>query len=162
MLYTPLLQGWARRAGVNQSGVDDLVQDVFLKIAREMPRFEYDAAKKNFRGWLKTITIHAALDLQRQKAIFCLSESALAEVMDNATLEELWDAEYKQQIVAHALRVMKTDFEPKTWKACWETTVQGRAASDVGRELGMSQAAVFMAKSRVLKRLREELREMLE
>ena len=57
---------------------------------------------------------------------------------------------------------MQTDFQPATWKACWETVVAGRHAADVAAELGLSENAVYLAKARVLRRLREELAELLD
>lgn len=160
-LYTPLLFAWARKAGMAESDAGDLVQDVFLKLTAELPRFTYDSQRKNFRGWLKTITINACRDRQR-RPLAVIGDSALQNLADDPLLEQLWEQEYQKQLVAQALRIMQTDFEPTTWKACWETTVNARPAKEVGAELGLSESAVFMAKSRVLRRLREELKELLE
>jgi RNA polymerase sigma-70 factor (ECF subfamily) len=53
--------------------------------------------------------------------------------------------------------IMRGDFEERTWHAFWETAVEKRQAGDVAQTLGISLGAVYMAKSRVLRRLREEL-----
>jgi len=71
--------------------------------------------------------------------------------------EAIWEAEYRQQVAHRALELMQTDFEPATWKACWEVVVVGRRVAEVAAELGMTPGAVFAAKFRVLARLREEL-----
>ncbi|MBC7817004.1 MAG: sigma-70 family RNA polymerase sigma factor, partial [Planctomycetaceae bacterium] len=68
-LYSPLLFAFARRAGMNDNDAADVVQDVFLVLMDELPGFEYDAARKNFRGWLKTITVHKCRERQRRRGI---------------------------------------------------------------------------------------------
>jgi len=77
-------------------------------------------------------------------------------------MESLWEAEYQQHLVGQALRIMRTDFQETTWKACWETLVAGRPAAEVAAELGLSENAVFVARCRVLRRLREELAGLLD
>ena len=61
-----------------------------------------------------------------------------------------------------ALELMQADFQPTTWKACWEYAVQGRPAEEVARELDTTVAVVYAAKSRVLRRLRQELAGLLD
>jgi RNA polymerase sigma-70 factor (ECF subfamily) len=77
--------------------------------------------------------------------------------------EALFDeAEYRARLVARALELMQAEFQPTTWKACWELVVAGRPAADVARELGISENAVHLAKGRVLRRLRKELEGLLD
>jgi RNA polymerase sigma-70 factor (ECF subfamily) len=73
-------------------------------------------------------------------------------------VEEVIEKEYQQYLVCRALQVMKTDFQPTTWKAFWEHVCLGRPAAEVASELGMTVKAVYLAKARVLRRLREELK----
>jgi RNA polymerase sigma-70 factor (ECF subfamily) len=72
------------------------------------------------------------------------------------------EAEYRAQLVARALELMQAEFQPTTWKACWEFVVNGRPAADVARDLGMSENAVYLAKARVLRLLRQELDGLLD
>ena len=58
--------------------------------------------------------------------------------------------------------MMRADFQPATWQACWENVVAGRPAADVARELGITADAVYAATYRVLRRLRQELHGLLE
>ena len=91
--------------------------------------------------------------------------SAANAVSDVAALpdEEPFDeVEYRQQLVRRALQIMQAEFEPTTWKACWESVVSGRAATEVAAELGVSVDVVYGAKSRVLRRLRQELAGLLD
>jgi RNA polymerase sigma-70 factor (ECF subfamily) len=161
-LFTPLLYHWARGVGLQSSDASDLVQDVLLLLLRKLPDFHYDP-HRSFRAWLKTVTLNRwrsgrrAAGLPREPGA-----NSLAEVAGEDPAEALWEAEYQQHLLARALRVMKADFQPTTWKACWEHVVCGRPAAEVAAELGISCASVYSAKSRVLRRLRQELAGLLD
>jgi RNA polymerase sigma-70 factor (ECF subfamily) len=164
-LYTPLLYRWAQRAGLPDQDAADLVQDVLVVLMKELPEFEYDVARKNFRGWLKTITVNKCRERLRRRAPVVGpggDADSLGDLQDVEQLDEFWETEYQQHLVRKALEVMRTEFEPKTWQACWEHTVNDKSAAEVGRELGMSEAAVYVSKSRVLRRLRQELAGLLD
>ena len=90
------------------------------------------------------------------------SDPGLSQFADAADSDEFWNVEYRQQLVARALEIMQAEFEPSTWQACWQTTVEDRPAADVAAELGITINAVYVARSRVLRRLREELRDLLD
>ena len=75
---------------------------------------------------------------------------------------EIEEEEYRRYLVRRALGLMQAEFEPATWKACWEFVVHDRPAAEVAAELGLSVNAVYLAKSRVLRRLRAELRGLLD
>jgi RNA polymerase sigma-70 factor (ECF subfamily) len=162
-LFTPLIYGVARRAGLQSDDARDLVQDVLLLLARKMPEFHYDRTK-SFRGWLRTVTINKVRERARRKG----ATARQAEERDLSQLEDLADGslleetEYQQMLANRALELMRAEFTPTTWQACWEHVVSGRTAAEVGAELGISEGAVYVAKCRVLKRLREELEGLLE
>ncbi|MGH7139238.1 MAG: hypothetical protein ACREHD_26125, partial [Pirellulales bacterium] len=84
------------------------------------------------------------------------------DAIESPQSSAFWEAEYREHIASLALSAMQEHFEPKSWRACWETVVNGRSAADVGLELGMSEGAIYVAKCRVLRRLRQELAGMLE
>jgi RNA polymerase sigma-70 factor (ECF subfamily) len=162
-LYTPSLYTWARQTGLQETDADDLVQDVLTTLVLELPRFQYDA-RKSFRAWLKTITLNRWRDQRRR-------QSARPRSANGAALQELAapdeasgfaETEYQQQLVARAIQLMQQDFEPNTWKACWELVVNGRPAGEVAAQLGIREGTVYSAKCRVLRRLRQELDGMLE
>jgi RNA polymerase sigma-70 factor (ECF subfamily) len=154
-LYTPLLYHWGRRAGLQDPDVADLVQDVFRILVQKMPAFEYDE-KRTFRGWLRTTLLNqwrASLRRRTEKPLM----DGDGQVAETDPQGNLIDQEYREYLVARAMQVMKTDFQPATWQACWEHVACGRPVADVARELGISVKAVYLAKARVLRRLREEL-----
>ena len=161
-LYTPLLFHWACRVGLSEDDAADLVQDVFVTLLEKLPTFYYEP-RKSFRAWLKTILLNRWRNHCRSRAAcpVVMGDNALA---DAASSEEIpfFEEEYRQALVSRALHLMRTDFEPTTWRACWEFVVGGRPAAQVAAELGLSINAVYLAKSRVLRRLREQLDGLLD
>lgn len=161
-LYTPLLYHWmTRRLRVKHEDTADLLQDVFLILLRVLPAFHYDPSKR-FRAWLWTVCKRKYLELYApQGPQPSLSPEALDDLeADNV---EAWqEEEYRDHLVACALRLMRTEFHASTWQACWAVVVEGRPAAEVAAELGLSVNAVWVAKSRVLRRLREKLQGLLD
>jgi RNA polymerase sigma-70 factor (ECF subfamily) len=138
------------------------VQEVFTALLRKLPEFTYDRGK-SFRAWLRTLTLNKWREKQRRAgARREEGAAALPDVAAADSAEALWEAEYQQHLVRRALEVMRREFQPATWKACWAMVVEDRSAADVAAELGLSPGAVRSAKFRVLCRLREELEGLLE
>jgi RNA polymerase sigma-70 factor (ECF subfamily) len=161
-LYTPLLFYWARQAGMRSPDDADLVQEVFAVLVQKLPEFNYDS-QKSFRGWMRTIVLNRWRDQRRHKigAPKQHGADALEELPDPAVEEAFWEREHRQQLVARALELMKTDFEEKTWRSCWECVVADRPATEVAAELAMTPNAVYVAKYRVIRHLRRELEGLL-
>jgi RNA polymerase sigma-70 factor (ECF subfamily) len=153
-LYAPLIRHWARRAGMQESDVADLLQDVFSVLLRRLPQFEYDPAR-SFRAWLRQIVLNVWRAHVRRRRGAALENSPEPAVEDPA--EEFWNDEFAGHVTRRALLIMKRDFAPTTWQACWAVVVEQRPAADVARELGITVGAVYAARFRVLGRLREEL-----
>lgn len=160
-LYTPLLYGWACRLGLQQSDAADLVQDVFVILVRKLPAFRHDG-QRSFRGWLRTVLQNQWRDRRVRAPVLALDAAPVQAADEPDPAEIMEESEYRRYLVGRALQLMQADFQPATWKACWETVVQGRPAGEVAAELGMSPAAVYAATSRVLRRLRHELDGLLE
>lgn len=161
-LYTPLLFYWARRTGLQEADAADLVQDVFTLLVKKLPEFHY-APGKSFRGWLRTVTLNKWRERQRQRTVALVDQDQTADaVVDPEDGEAFWETEYRQHVFARAFELMQSEFQPTTWKACWEQVVAGKPAGVVAAELGMSAGAVRAAKFRVLCRLRQEFDGMLD
>ena len=156
-LYSPLLYYWARGVKLPIADAADLVQDVLLTVVEKMPEFAYDPSQ-SFRGWLRTITLNKWRERCRRYAAAPPTTGVdVAELMDGNGTDLFAEDEYHQWLVRQALEIMQAEFEPTTWKACWEAVVGGRSAVDIAAELKVSVDVVYGAKSRVLRRLREEL-----
>ena len=156
-LYTPLLLYWARQRGLQETDAADLAQEVLLIVCQQLPTFEYDPSRR-FRGWLRTVAVNKANEFYRRRMI---GDRLAAQVEPDAfaapDVEMFWEHEYRQHLFARALQLMQGEFEPKTWQAALESVTGDRPVAEVARALGMSPAAVYQSRSRVLRRLRHEL-----
>jgi RNA polymerase sigma-70 factor (ECF subfamily) len=167
-LYGPVVYGFARNRGLQDADAADLMQEVLRSVARNAGRLEYDPKRGTFRGWLYTITrnkIYNFLTAGKNKAKPTGDESAqerLESLPDNNgdDPDAAWELEYQRRLSAQAMERVKHEFQPNTWKAFWGTAVDDRPAEDVGKELKMSVGAVYVAKSRVIARLREEVKSL--
>lgn len=159
-LYTPLLFQWARQLGLGPEDAADLVQDIFTILIRKLPEFSYNPGQ-SFRAWLKTVTRNRWRDLCRRRAAVPQGDPLSdVEVPDPTTAFE--EADYRQHLVRRALELMQAEFQPVTWKAYWEYLIVGRPAAEVARELGITSNAVYLAKVRVVARLRQDLDGLLD
>ena len=161
-LYTPLLYHWGRRAGLTCEDAADLVEDVLLILIQKLPSFNYDP-QGSFRGWLRTVTLNKWRENLRRRDVAIRSNGvALTQLATDDPQDLFEEQEYRQYLVGRALELMQHEFEPSTWRACWQCVVDGQPAADVARQLGLTVNAVYLAKSRVLRRLSQELKGLLE
>ncbi len=162
-LYQPLLVAWAARAGAQAADADDLAQDVLLVVFREVGGFERRRPGA-FRTWLRTILVHRVRDYFRgqQYRPTATGDSDFLRRLDElespeSALSRLWDRDHDEHVAASLLRRVQGDFTPPTWEAFRRHALEGEPAAGVAAELGLSLNSVLLAKSRVLKRLRQEL-----
>lgn len=158
-LYTPLLFYWAKKAGLQESDAADLVQEVLVVLVQKMPEFQYQPGK-SFRSWMRTILMNKWRNRRQGEPLPLVGTDIESSAPDGVRILE--EEEYRRYLVHRALKLMQTDFEPATWKACWEMVVNERPAAEVGKELGMTVNAVYLAKSRVLNQLRRDLEGLLD
>lgn len=161
-LYTPLLFSWARRANLSESDAADLVQDVFAILVRKLPEFVYDP-NKSFRQWLRKVTLNKWREnFRRATPERALTQADVDKLTDADPVDGFWDLEYQQLLVMRARQLARDQFEPATWEAFWRVVVDDEPAERVGHDLGLSVAAIYAAKYRVVVRLRKGLKGLLE
>jgi RNA polymerase sigma-70 factor (ECF subfamily) len=162
-LYTPLLCHWIRRQGWQGPEAADLVQDVFTVLVQRLPEFRYDPGKR-FRAWLWTVTVNCCRQRQRRQPALVLRDdlAALSPTADADPAEAVAAEEYRLYLTRRAMELMRAEFQPSTWQAFWECVVNERPAAAVARELELSENAVYLARGRVLRRLRQELDGLLD
>ena len=154
------------RAGVG-ADADDLGQDILLVLVAEAPGFERQR-NGSFRTWLRVVTVNRVRTWRRSRARRPVTaadptEAFLAQLEDPAgDLARQWDRDHNKHVTDRLLAVVKPDFTPAVWTAFEDQALAGRPAADVAAELGMSVAAVLQAKSRVLRRLRQEAGGLLD
>lgn len=167
LLYGPIVYRWIRLTRLSHEDALDVTQEVFLSVSRHLHTFQRESAGQSLRKWLWTITRNKVLNHIRAKHNSeAVGGSAVLEQFRQLPEREDSDCNLADavtcELAQRALRLIQSDFEETTWRAFWETTVHERAAADVGRELNLSLAAVYKAKSRVLQRLRQELSGLIE
>lgn len=168
-LYTPLLQGWLHRHGLQSSDADDLVQEVLAVVVRELPGFEHNHRPGAFRHWLRAILtnrLRAFWKARQHRPVAPGSSSFQAAVDqledDKSGLSQLWDDEHNRHVVGKLLDQIRSQVAPNTWLAFYRVSLEGKAEEVVAAELGLTVNAVFIAKSRVLNRLRQEGRGLID
>jgi RNA polymerase sigma-70 factor (ECF subfamily) len=164
-LYSPLVYGWARRADLQAADAADVMQEVFRAVLTGIAGFRRDRPGDRFRSWLWGITHNKLADFWRQRA----SQPAVAGGSDaQERLAQLAAEEeassFGQQpsaqtlgVFRRAVRLLRSEFEERSWRAFWRVVVEGQRPADVAAELGLTVNAVYVAKSRILHRLRQEL-----
>jgi RNA polymerase sigma-70 factor, ECF subfamily len=169
-LYTPLVVRWCAAGGLRSHDAADVTQEVFQAVFHGIGGFERHGAGESLRGWLWTITRNKICDHFRRRKGEPVAVGGTANIdraaSDSAiglTENEPEPAEsVRRELVHRALALLETDFEATTWQAFWATTIDGLPAKTVAEKLGMTPAAVYTAKSRVLSRLRRELEGLWE
>jgi RNA polymerase sigma-70 factor (ECF subfamily) len=165
-LYQPMIRAWLLRHLVHPQEADDLTQDVLAVLVRELARFAHAGRPGSFRGWLRTITVNRAREAWR--AGRCRPRGGdFGEVLDHladpdSPLTASWDREHDAHVLRRILTLLESEFEPATVRAFRRLVFDGARPADVAAELGMTLAAIYGAKSRVLARLRQEAEGLID
>lgn len=159
-LYEPLIRGWLQRKRLVVSDRDDIVQDVLTVVVRRLPEFHHNGRVGAFRLWLKTIAINCLREYWkrlRDHPHRVVASNILNDWADpHSSLSLEWDREHDRQLVQKLLAFLQPEFTPVTWQAFHQVVIEGKKASDVALALAITLNAVYIAKSRVLTRLRHE------
>ncbi len=165
VLYEPLVLRLMRRRGLQESDARDTTQQVLLRISGAIERYQPDGAEASFRRWLfrvaRNVVVTFLMRQSRQPELF--NDRQIAEVLD-ATLavsseSDLFDHEYRQQVLAWATEQVRREFRDTTWQAFVETNINGRSIAEVASELSLSPGSVYVARSRIIARLRAKVEE---
>jgi RNA polymerase sigma factor (sigma-70 family) len=165
-LYGPVVYGFARSRGLQDADAADLMQDVMRSVSSAIGRFDYDRQQGTFRGWLFTITRNKIFNFLSARRI---RPRASGDTTTNLLLDaqpegnegaDEWELEYQRRLASLAMDRVKGEFQENTWRAFWLTAVDGVAAAEAGKQVGISPVAVYVAKSRVLARLKDEIETM--
>jgi RNA polymerase sigma-70 factor (ECF subfamily) len=158
-----------RQQAVHPQDADDLTQEVLTILTRQLPRYQHSGCPGSFRSWLRTITVNRAREYWRAgrcraDALGGTSFQDFHNHLDDpdSDLSKQWDAEHDRQLCERLLRILEQDFKPTTVQAFRRLVFDGASGAEVAAELGLTRAAVYMAQSRVLRRLREEAAGLLD
>jgi RNA polymerase sigma-70 factor (ECF subfamily) len=165
-LYSPLVHHWCRQGGIAEHEIADVTQEVFAAVASSLAQFRSDQPGTTFRGWMRGITRHKLLNHARARVAPAVggteAQINLQQIPAPAAESELSESPAEvSELYQRALRLVQHQVEDRTWTAFWRATVESRATADVATELGITPNAVRLAKSHVLRRLREEMGDLI-
>jgi RNA polymerase sigma-70 factor (ECF subfamily) len=165
-IYAPLVFGFARRQGLQSADAADLTQEVLRAVAGAAARLEYAPQRGSFRGWLFTITRNRLRNFlaSRRRHPVGSGDSAAQRLLEEQPArqedEVEWDRDCERRLFAWAAEQVRTTCQETTWRAFWLTAVEGKSGKEVARVLGLTQAAVYLAKRRVMARLKEQVAQL--
>jgi len=168
-LYAPLIYGYARKRGLQDADAADLTQVCLRQVAAHVGSLEYDPSRGTFRGWLFTIVRNRLHDFRnRPRQLHQGSgDSRMQQFLETQPAPQPdetgeWDREYRRGLLAWAAEQVRPEVQEATWQAFWQTAVECKPGKEVASSLGLTVAAVYLAKSRVMARLRALIREVQE
>jgi len=168
-IYAPLTYFWCRKSGVSAEDSRDVVQDVFSSMWKAIDGFRPDRKSGSFRGWLCTITRSKVADHWRRCAGHPNAIGGtdahrqfqqLQELDPSTSPGDLSSSIERSGVLHRAVQIVRNDFEAKTWQLFSRVVLDGESIATVADEFSVSSAAVRQAKSRVLRRLRVELKSL--
>jgi RNA polymerase sigma-70 factor (ECF subfamily) len=168
-LYSSVIYRWCRRSGLAAEDAADVLQEVLAAVLLHLTDFRRDRSQDSFSGWLATITRNKVRDHYRRRHGKAearggsTAQRQMAEIPQPSEpgAESIQpDAESAAWLSRRVLETIRAEFEVHTWQAFWQTIVEGRSPTHVASDLQISTAAVYMAKSRVLRRLRQAMGEL--
>ena len=168
-LYRPLILGWLNRQGVPSRDLEDLSQDILLTVVKHLPTFQHSGNRGAFRSWLRTIVCSRTADYWRavdpgnQADGGSGATVALQQIEDpDSDLNRQWDEEHDRYVLDCLLDLVGEEFEPTTLQAFRRLALDGVSGAEAAQELGLSVAAVYMARSRVLARIRQKAEGLID
>jgi len=160
-LYVPVIYGYARRQGLQDADAVDVTQDVLRAVAGSINRLAYDPVRGAFRSWLFTVVRRQLANWRRWKrnkpqgSGDPATHRILEEHPGAVTVATAWEAEWEQRLFARACAQARRTVTATTWQAFWRTAMENQAGKQVAADLGITVAAVYLARSRIVARLKQ-------
>lgn len=166
-IYEPLIFAFCRKNGLQEADARDVTQDVMCSVISAIQKFEYDRSHGKFRSWLyrvirSKLANHFNKSAKQPRGSGKTIVNQMLNEQPDDEHEQAFDREAEQRVFDWACEKVRPEFEPNTWQAFWRTAVDQEKASGVATGLSISIGAVYIAKSRVIKRLQATIREANE
>lgn len=162
--YAPLVYRYARRQGLQDADAADVTQDVLRSVVQTAGEFVYDPSRGRFRTWLYTVTRNKVLNhlAKARHAPQVAAETDLWQQIEGAADSasgdaSVWDRDYERRMFEWACQRVRENFREATWQAFWMTAVEALPPQEVAQRLEMSVGAVYIAKSRILAAMKDEV-----
>ncbi len=160
-IYEPFIFRMARSRGLQDADARDLTQDVMVRVTNSVNRWDPDQDKGSFRGWLSRITRNMVVDFLRSNSRKIKAAEIIEDVAE-CPESELFDLELRKQAFVWASEKVKGSFQESTWQAFWMTAVNNISVSETAKATGLSEGAVYIAKSRAMSKLREVVQDAIK
>jgi RNA polymerase sigma factor (sigma-70 family) len=167
-IYRPVILRLARQKGMQAADAEDVAQEVLAAVAKAIERREHDPKRAKFRTWLHRVAANAILDaVTRRKPDRASGDSAIQAVLDQRESpggpdSDLLRLEYRREVFRWAARRVRKEFRADTWNAFWLTAIDGRSVTDAAKELSKDTGAIYAARSRIIRRIQEKVKEYEE
>jgi RNA polymerase sigma-70 factor (ECF subfamily) len=162
-IYEPVVYRIARRKGLQDADARDLVQHVMASVSRSIDRWQPDSDRASFRTWLYRVANNAIVDFVRKKKPddgqggTSILQALLVQPDHDAIAETEWETAHRREVFRWAARRIIKEFTDSTWAAFALTTIEGMSPADAAERLGMTVGSIYTARSRVMRRLRDEV-----
>ena len=163
-IYHPLILRLVCQRGLQEVDAHEVTQEVLVAVSKSISRWEDDPQRGSFRGWLTRIARNLVVNflIRQSRHPRGSGDSDLARWLDEVPSPEsaesrLFDLEHRRQVFLWAVHEIQSEFRDTAWQAFWQTSIEGREVAVVARELKLSTGALYVARSRVMKRLREKV-----
>jgi RNA polymerase sigma-70 factor (ECF subfamily) len=167
-LYGPLVYHWCRRFGLREPEAADVGQEVFRTVSESIGGFRHEQKGDTFRGWLRTVTRTRTIDYLRRQAKGphavggSEAQTMLLQVPESLDDSEPSDEDEKQILVRRVSDLVLENCKPENRQAFLRVVVAGEQPADVAADLGLTVNAVYLAKSHILRRIREEIAQLVD
>ena len=165
-IYRPVVYRLARKRGMQDADAQDVTQRVFLSISQAIDRWEPEPNGPPFRAWLVTVTRNAITKaLTRSRPDVGAGAAAVMELLealpaDDPRTTAEFVLESRREALRWAAEQIRPEFSEMTWMLFWQTAVQGSSVAEVAAVTGRTTGAIYMARFRVLQRLKEKVQEI--
>lgn len=168
-IYEPLVMRLLQRKGLQECDARDVCQQVLAAVAKDIEQWRPDGRERSFRRWLFRIARNRVIkflvkDRKRPRGIGGSDAQVALEQQqdDRESISEMFEHEYRQQLLLWAAEQIRAEFRDSTWDAFWRSYVEGEAIADVAKQLGTSVGSVYVARSRIVARLQSKVQEILD
>ena len=168
-IYQPFVFGWLRKQDIHHHDAEELAQDVMSTVFRELPKFSHVGRVGSFRKWLRQMTLNRTRNYWRAKRNrpVATGSSTFRQIVqqlkdEKSDLSRQWDEEHDNFILRQLLRELAVQLDPQTLRVFRMLVVEEVPPQDVAMEMNMRVAAVYSAKSRVMRKLRQSAKGLID
>jgi RNA polymerase sigma-70 factor (ECF subfamily) len=161
-LYQPVVYRLARRRGFQHADAEELVQEVMLAVARAAEGWVPDPQRGRFRTWLHRIARNLMVNFltRRKHQVWGTGKSDVQQMLEaqsdaQSAVTQMFEVEYRRETFRWAASQVQREVKENTWRAFWLSTIDDLPAAEVARQLKISVGSVYIARSRVMARLRQ-------